>query len=139
MVLGGEAVRVGNVIRTILDWLVGGGIAAVGKELRQARLDRYNAETDDKRIEADRRIKELEAESLERRQKLADPFLRMPLFLLELSAVVYTAAIFFDSSFPTDWLTPLELPGWFKDHYSTILIGIVGISVAERGMKHLKR
>jgi hypothetical protein len=126
-------------IRTILDWLVGGGIAAVGKELRQARLDRYTAENNEKRIEADRRIKELQAEALERRQKLADPILRMPLFLLELSAVVYTAAIFFDSSFPTDWLMPLELPGWFKDHYSTILIAIVGISVAERGMKHLKR
>jgi len=43
-------------IATILSWLAGGGIAAIGKELRQARLERMTAENDDKRVAADIRI-----------------------------------------------------------------------------------
>jgi len=46
----------------ILAWLVGGGISTIGKELRQARLDKINASNDEKRIEADIRIAELEAQ-----------------------------------------------------------------------------
>ena len=45
----------------ILSWLAGGGIAAIGKELRQARKDRLDAANDSERIAADVRIKELEA------------------------------------------------------------------------------
>ena len=43
-------------IAAILSWLAGGGVAAIGKELRQARLDRLNAENNDQRIAADVRI-----------------------------------------------------------------------------------
>lgn len=46
---------------TVLSWLAGGGIAAIGKELRQAHKDRLDAANDSERIAADVRIKELEA------------------------------------------------------------------------------
>lgn len=51
-----------GVITKLLGWLVGGGISTIGKELRQARLDKLNAANDAGRIEADIRIKELEAQ-----------------------------------------------------------------------------
>jgi hypothetical protein len=49
------------VIASIISWLASGGIAAIGKELRQARLDQLNADNTESRIAADVRVKELEA------------------------------------------------------------------------------
>lgn len=46
---------------TILSWLTGGGIAAIGKELRLAHEAKLKAANDSERIAADVRIKELEA------------------------------------------------------------------------------
>ena len=122
-------------IATILSWLAGGGIAAIGKELRQARLERMTAENDDKRVAADIRIKELEAEISERRQKLADPLLKLPLFAAEVSVSLYIVAIMLDSTVPMAWLTPLELPEWFKPHFYLIVASIFGISAAERYLR----
>lgn len=48
-------------IASIISWLASGGIAAIGKELRQARLDQLNADNTESRIAADVRVKELEA------------------------------------------------------------------------------
>jgi hypothetical protein len=124
-----------DVIATILSWLLGGGIAAIGKELREARLERMTAENDDKRIAANTRIKELEAEISERRQKLADPVLKLPLFLSELAVSVYIVAVMVDSTFPTEWLTPLRLPDWFVPHFYLIVASIFGISAAERFLR----
>lgn len=122
-------------IASILSWLSVGTIGAIGKELRQARLDRLNADNNDKRIEADTRIKELEAEMAERRQKLADPLLKLPLFAAEVSVSLYIVAIMLDSTFPMTWLMPLELPEWFKPHFYLIVASIFGISAAERYLR----
>ena len=46
----------------ILSWLLGGGIAAIGKELRLAHEAKLKATNDSERIAADVRIKELEAQ-----------------------------------------------------------------------------
>jgi hypothetical protein len=48
-------------IGSIISWLASGGIAAIGKELRQARLDQLNADNTESRIVADVRVQELEA------------------------------------------------------------------------------
>jgi hypothetical protein len=48
-------------IASIISWLASGGIAAIGKELRQARLDQLNADNTESRIVADVRVQELEA------------------------------------------------------------------------------
>lgn len=122
-------------IRLVLDWLIGGGIATLGKEIRQARLDRFTAENNEQRIEADVRIKELEAEAVERRHKLTDPLLRLPLFVAEMACSIYIAAILIDSTFPMVWLTPLELPAWFKPHFYLIVASIFGIAAAERYLR----
>jgi hypothetical protein len=122
-------------ISVILSWLTGGGLAAIGKELRQARLERLNADNDEKRIAADIRIKELEAEMSERRQKLADPLLKLPLFAAEAAVSLYIVAIMVDSTVPMTWLTPLELPEWFKPHFYLIVASIFGISAAERYLR----
>jgi hypothetical protein len=49
-------------IAAILSWFAGGGIAAIGKEIRQAQLDKLNAANNESRIDADIRIKELDAQ-----------------------------------------------------------------------------
>lgn len=119
-------------IRLILDWLVGGGVAAIGKELRQARLERMTAENNDKRIDADVRVKELEAEASARARKLADPILKFPLFFTEMCCALYIGAILIDSTFPMVWLTPLELPEWVKPRFDIIVVSIFGIAAATR-------
>lgn len=116
----------------VLSWLSGGIVGQVGKELRQARLDRLNAENTESRIEADLRIAALEAMQVERQRKLADPLLKLPLFVAEASVALYIAAIMVDSTFPMDWLTPLELPQWFQPIFHIIVVGLFGISVTER-------
>lgn len=48
-------------IGTILSWLTGGGIAAIGKELNRAYQMKLDARNDSERIEADKLIAQLEA------------------------------------------------------------------------------
>jgi hypothetical protein len=127
-----------KIFTAVFDWLIGGGIAAIGKEIRQMRSDRFNAENDEKRIEAEIRLRELENEAAMRRQMLADPLLKMPLFLASFTASLYISAIFVDSTFPMQALTPLELPDWFKPHFSIVLSAIFGISVVERFLGRLR-
>lgn len=50
-----------EVIGTILSWLTGGGIAAIGKQLNKAYELKLNAKNDAERIEADKQIAQLEA------------------------------------------------------------------------------
>lgn len=58
--------------------------------------------------------------------------LRFPLFCGEVAAVGYFAAVMWDSTFPSAWLNPLELPAWFQPHFGTALASIFGIAAAER-------
>ena len=58
--------------------------------------------------------------------------LRVPLFCGEIVAVAYFGAVLIDSTFPSDWLNPLELPHWFQPHFHTALGSIFGIAAAER-------
>jgi hypothetical protein len=58
--------------------------------------------------------------------------LRLPLFFGEIAAVGYFAAVMLDSTFPSDWVNPLELPYWFQPHFGTALASIFGIAAAER-------
>lgn len=53
-------------ITTILRWLTGGGIAAIGKELNRAIEIREAAKNDAQRIEADKLVERLRAERDER-------------------------------------------------------------------------
>ena len=44
------------------SWLLGGGIAAIGQQLRQAQKDRLDARNETERLDADIRIKTLEGQ-----------------------------------------------------------------------------
>jgi len=48
-------------IGTILSWLTGGGIAAIGKQINHAYELKLNAKNNSERIDADKRIAELQA------------------------------------------------------------------------------
>ena len=48
-------------LSTLLKWLTGGGISAIGEQLRAAYEARLKAETDEARLEADMTIRQLEA------------------------------------------------------------------------------
>lgn len=48
-------------IGTILSWLAGGGVAAIGKEIRQAQKDRLDASNAESRLKLDERIAFLDA------------------------------------------------------------------------------
>jgi len=61
--------------------------------------------------------------------------LRLPLFCGEVAAVGYFAAVMWDSTFPSTWINPLELPGWFQPHFGTALASIFGIAAAERVLR----
>ena len=48
-------------LSTLLKWLTGGGISAIGEQLRAAYEARLKAETDEARLEADMTIRQLKA------------------------------------------------------------------------------
>jgi hypothetical protein len=73
-----------------------------------------------------------EADAAVRKVKLADKLLRLPLFVAEMSVAMYVAAIMIDSTWPSDYINPLELPNWFKPHFHIAIASIFGISTFER-------
>lgn len=50
------------IFSSIASWLLGGGISAIGKQLRQAQKDRLDAQNETERLEADMWIKTLESQ-----------------------------------------------------------------------------
>lgn len=73
-----------------------------------------------------------QADAAVRPAKLASIFGRIPLFIAETACAVYVAAILVDSTYPMAWLTPLELPEWFKPHFYMVCASIFGLATFER-------
>lgn len=73
-----------------------------------------------------------EADAAFRIGKLSHLILRLPLFVAEAAAAIFFAAVLIDSTFPSDFINPLELPEWFKPQFSIALASIFGISTFER-------
>lgn len=67
-----------------------------------------------------------------RRVKLGSILGQIPLFMAEFSASLYLAAVLVDSTVPMAWLTPLELPDWFKPHFHAALVSVLGIAAVNR-------
>jgi hypothetical protein len=72
------------------------------------------------------------ADAAVRPAKLASIFGRLPLFVAEMACSLYVAAILIDSTYPLDWLTPLQLPGWFMTRFDMILASVFGLATFER-------
>ena len=60
---------------------------------------------------------------------------RLPLFAAEAAASLYFIAVLADSTWPMDWLTPLELPEWFKPHFYVAMASIFGIATVDRWLR----
>lgn len=72
------------------------------------------------------------ADASVRPAKLASICGRLPLFVAEMACALYVAAILVDSTWPLEWLTPLQLPGWFVSRFDLILASIFGLATFER-------
>ena len=111
---------IGWLVRSFLKPIVGLG-------------DRYLANQADReklRHGTDRVV--FRADSAFRQAKLATRIGRLPLFCAEMAGAAYFCAILIDSTFPMDWLTPLELPQWFKPHFHVAMASVFGIATVDR-------
>lgn len=118
----------------MLGWLV----SALLKPLT-ALGDKYlDNQKDRARLEAGVTEAAYRADASVRGLKLASIFGRLPLFVGEMSCAVYIAAIMWDSTWPQEWLTPLELPEWFKPHFYVVVASIFGLATFERIFKGRK-
>ena len=112
----------------MLGWLV----SALLKPLT-ALGDKYlDNQKDRARLEAGVTEAAYQADASVRGLKLASIFGRLPLFIAETACALYIAAILIDSTWPMDWLTPLQLPGWFMSRFDMILASIFGLATFER-------
>lgn len=112
----------------MLKWLLGALLSPLTK-LGEKYLDN---QADKERLRAGTDRVVYEADAAVRSVKLKDTLLRFPLFLAEAAASLYITAILVDSTYPMAWLTPLELPEWFKPHFYIIAASIFGIAAVER-------
>lgn len=76
-----------------------------------------------------------QADAAVRTVKLGDWMGRLPLFAAETAASVYFIAVLVDSTWPMDWLAPLELPEWFKPHFYVAMASIFGIATVDRWLR----
>lgn len=95
--------------------------------------ERYLQNQNDKaRLEAGIAEAAFRADASVRPAKLASIFGRMPLFIAETACALYIAAILIDSTYPMDWLTPLQLPEWFKPYFGMVCASVFGLATFER-------
>ena len=109
---------------TILKLLMG-PLASLGEKWLDNQRDAHKLREVSNRIA-------MAQDTVQRVNKWQYAILRFPLFLGETLAVLYFGAVMVDSTFPSDWFNPLELPGWFQPHFGTALASIFGIAAAER-------
>lgn len=74
-----------------------------------------------------------------RQFKLGTLLGQLPLFLAEASAALYVASIFIDSTFPSVYINPLELPNWFKPYFDTVMISIFGLGAVQYTARNWNR
>ena len=112
----------------MIGWLVKGLLSPLLK-LGERYLE---SQKDRERLRAATTQAAYRADAAVRKVKLGHLLGRVPLFVAELSAALYFAAIMIDSTIPMDWLTPLELPKWFQPYFWAAMASIFGLSIIER-------
>lgn len=111
-------------IRKIIEGLLS-PLTRLGEKYLETQRDR-------EKIDAGVTQVAIDADAAVRKIKLSSIFLAFPLWVTEMSAAAYTASIFIDSTYASDWINPLELPDWFKEHYAAVLASVLGLAVFER-------
>lgn len=112
----------------MIKWLVSAlmsPLLKIGEKYLDNEKDRRKLEHGTTRVA-------VEADASVRKIKLSTWMGRLPMFVAEITCAVYIGSIFVDSTFPSDYLNPLELPEWFKQHFSTIVTSIFGLAIAQR-------
>ena len=112
----------------MIKWLVGALLSPLTK-LGERYLDNQK---DKNRLEAGITTAAHKADSSIRKVKLGHWMGRTPLFIMEVACATYVGAILFDSTYPTIYINPLELPEWFKPHFTTVLASVAGLATVER-------
>ncbi len=128
------------VLKAVLGWMTGGGIAAIGEQLRQARLDSLNAQNNEQRIIADLRIKELEFQqeaarhALEVRRETAGFWeMRLITFVIAGCFAFHLLLVTLDTCFRLGWGIP-AFPSPFDQWQGAILLSFFGVQVVGQGI-----
>ena len=129
-----------GILKLMLGWLTGGGIAAIGKELRQARLDQLAANNAEQRVIADVRVKEIEAhihalrEGAEIRKQTAGFWeMRVLTFVIAGCFAFHLLLVTIDTCFKLGWRIP-AYPHPFDEWQGTILLSFFGVQVMGQGI-----
>lgn len=80
-------------IKTILDWFVGGGISAIGEQINEWQKIKLNAQNDSERLKADQMLAQLKAAEAVILQAQRDPVERWVRIGFALPFVVYNAKL----------------------------------------------
>lgn len=128
------------VLKAVLGWMTGGGIAAIGEQLRQARLDSLNAQNNEQRIIADLRVKELEFQqeaarnALELRRETAGFWeMRLITFVIAGCFAFHLLLVTIDTCFRLGWGIP-AFPSPFDQWQGAILLSFFGVQVVGQGI-----
>jgi hypothetical protein len=128
------------VLKAVLGWMTGGGIAAIGEQLRQARLDSLNEQNSEQRIIADLRVKELEFQqeaarnALELRRETAGFWeMRLITFVIAGCFAFHLLLVTIDTCFRLGWGIPAYPPP-FDQWQGAILLSFFGVQVVGQGI-----
>ena len=116
----------------MIKWLVG----VLLKPLTSLGEKYLDNQKDKERLKHGTARVALEADASVRKVKLGSIFLSLPMWLAEASVASYFALIMIDSSFPSIYVNPLELPGWFKPHFDTAIVSIFGVGAVKYAAKN---
>lgn len=119
----------------MIQWIVGALLSPLTK-LGERYLDNQK---DKQRLEHGTTQAAIKADEAVRKIKLTDAILKLPLFVGEASIILYISAIMVDSTFPSDYLNPLQLPGWFEPYFKIAVASVFGVSAVQYVTKNWNR
>jgi len=127
---------------SILNWISGGLLDKITNPLLQAYRDKLAADTSDKKLEAEQRIKQLELEQQQRNNakeiRLATSGfweMRLLTFLIALPFVIHLWIVAWDTWDTSINLRIPSLPAPFDEWQGAILLSFFGVTVIGSGIK----
>lgn len=87
-----------------------------------------DASVDKEKLDAGIKMKALETDAQFRASAMSWLEFRLPLFIVLAPHALYMGAIAFDSTFPSDFINPLELPNWYKPYFAQVTVALLGLT-----------
>lgn len=129
-------------------WLLGGGVSAIGDQLRRAYQAKLDAQNDSERIAADIEIKRLEAELAAhseavsiRKATVGQWEMRLIVFMAGFPPAAHFAAVCLDSALPglfPGW-TVHALPPPMDQWQGSIILSLFGLAAVKLGAAAVMR